>query len=107
MLMVRVYDDYNLIALLVLDTDDFEGCEFSTKSRAKLFEMIGLSFKDIVCLLTVRFYAKSYCIQSVPVQKPGLTGPPVDYGVILLYMGPSTVPFKSGFCIGIEYSWLN
>eukprot|EP00493_Phyllostaurus_siculus_P007498 UN07580 len=35
MLTVRVYDDYNLIALQDLDTDDFESCEFSTKSRAE------------------------------------------------------------------------
>ena len=35
MLTVRVYDDYNLIALQDLDTDDIERCEFSTKSRAE------------------------------------------------------------------------
>ena len=35
MLTVRVYDNYNLIALQVLDTDDFEGCEFSKKLRAE------------------------------------------------------------------------
>ena len=34
MLTVRVYDDYNLIALQGLDTDDFEGCELSKKFRA-------------------------------------------------------------------------
>ena len=33
MLMVRVYDNYNLMALQVLDTDDIEGCEFSKKFR--------------------------------------------------------------------------
>ena len=35
MLTVRVYDNYNLIALEGLDTDDFEGCEFSWKFRAE------------------------------------------------------------------------
>eukprot|EP00493_Phyllostaurus_siculus_P020798 UN21123 len=31
MLTVRVYDDYNLIAALqTLDTDELEGCEFSS-----------------------------------------------------------------------------
>ena len=35
MLTVKIYDDYNLIALQGLDIDDFEDCEFSTKSRAK------------------------------------------------------------------------
>ena len=35
MITVRVYDDYNLIALQGLDTDDFEGSEFSTKSTAE------------------------------------------------------------------------
>ena len=34
MLTVRVYDNYNLIALQGLDTDDIEGCEFSKKFRA-------------------------------------------------------------------------
>ena len=33
MLTVRVYDNYNLIALQDLDTDNFEGFEFSTKFR--------------------------------------------------------------------------
>ena len=36
MLRVRVYDNYNLIALQGLDTDGFEGCEFSKKLRAKI-----------------------------------------------------------------------
>ena len=35
MLVVRVHDDYNLIALQTLDIDDIEGCEFSSKSRAE------------------------------------------------------------------------
>ena len=35
MITVRVYDDYNLIALQVLNTEDLEGCEFSKKFRAK------------------------------------------------------------------------
>ena len=35
MLTVRVYDNYNLIALQGLDTDDIEGCEFSNKFRAE------------------------------------------------------------------------
>ena len=34
-LTVRVYDNYNLIALQGLDTDDIEGCEFSKKFRAE------------------------------------------------------------------------
>ena len=35
MLTVIVYDDYNLIALQYLDTDDFDSCEFSKKFRAE------------------------------------------------------------------------
>ena len=35
MITVRVYDDYNLIALQVLNKEDLEGCEFSKKFRAK------------------------------------------------------------------------
>ena len=35
MLTVRVYDNYDLIALQDLDTDDFEGCKFSKKFRAE------------------------------------------------------------------------
>lgn len=34
--MVRVYDDYNLIALQASDTHDIEDCEFSSKFRAKI-----------------------------------------------------------------------
>ena len=34
MLTVRVYDNYNLIALQDLDTDDIEVCEFSKNFRA-------------------------------------------------------------------------
>ena len=32
---VKVYDDYNLIALQALDTDDLEGSEFLSKFRAE------------------------------------------------------------------------
>ena len=35
MITVRVYDDYNSIALQAVDTDNLEGCEFSKKFRAK------------------------------------------------------------------------
>jgi len=35
MITVRVYVDYNLIALQDLDTNDFDGCEFSKKFRAE------------------------------------------------------------------------
>ena len=35
MITVRVYDDQNLIALQALNTEDFDGCEFSKKFRAK------------------------------------------------------------------------
>ena len=35
MITVRVNDDQNLIALQSVDTDDFEGCEFSKKFREK------------------------------------------------------------------------
>ena len=34
MITVRIYDDYNSIALQVVGADDFEACEFS-KFRAK------------------------------------------------------------------------
>ena len=36
MLTVRVYDNYNLMTLQDLDTDDIEGFEFSKKFRAKI-----------------------------------------------------------------------
>ena len=35
MLTVREYDNYNLIALQGLNTDDIEGYEFSKKFRAE------------------------------------------------------------------------
>ena len=35
MIRVRVYGDYNSIALQDVDTYDLEGCEFSKKFRAK------------------------------------------------------------------------
>ena len=35
MIMVRVYDDYNSIALQAVDTKNLEGREFSNKFRAK------------------------------------------------------------------------
>ena len=35
MLTVRVHDNYILIALQGLDTDDIESCEFSKKFRAE------------------------------------------------------------------------
>ena len=35
MLTVRVYDNYNLIALQGLATDDIQHCEFSKKFRAE------------------------------------------------------------------------
>ena len=35
MLTVRVYDNYNLIALQVLATYDIQGCEFSKNFRAE------------------------------------------------------------------------
>ena len=34
MITVRIYDDYNSIALQAVDTNDLEGCEFSKKFRA-------------------------------------------------------------------------
>ena len=37
-LTVRVHDNYNLMALQGLDTDDIEGCEFSKKFRAETSE---------------------------------------------------------------------
>ena len=41
MLTVRVYHDYNLIALQALGTNDFEGCEFSKKFRAETIGDMG------------------------------------------------------------------
>ena len=35
MITVRVYDDYNSIALQAVDTDDLEVCEFLKKFRVK------------------------------------------------------------------------
>ena len=39
MLTVKVYDNYNLIALQGLDTNDIEGCEFSKNSRVEKSDM--------------------------------------------------------------------
>ena len=44
---VRVYNNYDLIALQGLDTDDIEGCEFSKKFRA---ETIGDIEKLMACV---------------------------------------------------------
>ena len=35
MITVRVYDHHNSIALQAVDSDDFEGLQFSKKFRAK------------------------------------------------------------------------
>ena len=35
MITVRVYDDYNSIALQAVDTDDLEVCKFSKKFKDK------------------------------------------------------------------------
>ena len=35
MLVVKVYDNYNIIALQGLDTDDIEDCKFSKKFKAE------------------------------------------------------------------------
>ena len=47
MFTVTEYDDYNLIALQALDTDDLEGCEFSSMYRA---EIIGDMQKPMACV---------------------------------------------------------
>ena len=47
MITVRVYDDYNFIALQDLDTNDLEGCEFSSKFRAETIREMG---KLMVCV---------------------------------------------------------
>ena len=47
MITVRVYDDYNLIALQDLDANDFDGCDFSKKFRA---ETSGDMEKLMVCV---------------------------------------------------------
>ena len=47
MITIRVYDDYNFIALRDLDTNDLEGFEFSTKFRAKA---IGDMEKLMACV---------------------------------------------------------
>ena len=47
MLTVRVYDNYNLIALQALDTDDLEACEYSSKFRA---ESVGDMEKLMACV---------------------------------------------------------
>ena len=35
MITVRIYDNYNLIALQGLATNDIQGCEYSSKFRAE------------------------------------------------------------------------
>ena len=47
MLTVRVYDNYNLMALQDLGTDDIESCEFSKKLRAGA---IGYMEKLMACV---------------------------------------------------------
>ena len=47
MFTVRVFHDYNLIALQDLDTDDLEDCEFSSRYRA---ETIGDMEKPMACV---------------------------------------------------------
>ena len=47
MLTVRVYDNYNLIALQGLDTYDIEGCKFSKKFRAETSGDMG---KPMACV---------------------------------------------------------
>ena len=47
MITVRVFADYNFIALQDLDTDDIEGFEFSTKFRTKT---IGDMEKPMICV---------------------------------------------------------
>ena len=39
MITVRVYDDYNFIALQDLDTDDLEGIEFQRSLDPKLLKI--------------------------------------------------------------------
>ena len=46
MLTVRVYGNYNLIALQCLDADDTEGCEFSKKFRAET----SRDMKELICV---------------------------------------------------------
>ena len=38
MITVGVYDHYNSIALQAVNTDDLEGCEFSSRFRAETIE---------------------------------------------------------------------
>ena len=45
-LTLRVYADDNLIVLQGLDTDDFEGCEFSKKFRAAT----SGDMKELICV---------------------------------------------------------
>ena len=47
MIIVRIYDDFNLIALQDLDTKDFGVCEFSKKFRA---ETSGAMEKLMACV---------------------------------------------------------
>ena len=47
MLTITVYDNYNIMALQVLDTDDIEGCDFSKKFR---FETSGDMEKLMACV---------------------------------------------------------
>ena len=45
--MIRVYDDYNHMALQTLDTNELEGCEFSSMYRATT---IGDMQKPMACV---------------------------------------------------------
>ena len=56
MITLRVYDDYNLISLQTLDTDDLEGCKFSKKFSAKTSGYFTI-FK--VALVNVLFFPRA------------------------------------------------
>ena len=56
MITVRVYDDYNSIALQAVDIDDLEGWEFSKKFRAK---SIG-DMKKLMVVLDTKIFQTTF-----------------------------------------------
>ena len=50
MLTVKVCDNYNIIALQGLNTDDIEGCESSKKFRAETTVSSGYMEKLMACV---------------------------------------------------------
>ena len=70
MVTVRVYDNYNLIALQGLDADDFEACEFSSKLRAETIRDMQIIriFPRVIQMLIKAFRVNLKKLPSPPLK---------------------------------------